>query len=152
MSNKTPSIIISVAAASIAAVAGYIWYQNLHSKSPKQSTSKPQNSSQVLQLPVIEASTFFNKSSNPEMYRRECLKVAEALHKYGVAIIRDPRVNEEDNNKFLNMLERYFEGSDGIRDARPEFHYQVGVTPSHVGRHYSSSTTSSYAQIIIICN
>jgi isopenicillin N synthase-like dioxygenase len=29
-------------------------------------------------------------------------------------------------------MERYFEGSDGKRDARPELHYQVGVTPSFV--------------------
>eukprot|EP01034_Spumella_vulgaris_P037387 gene37387-46126_t len=25
-------------------------------------------------------------------------------------------------------MEQYFEGSDGVRDARPEYHYQVGVT------------------------
>lgn len=31
------------------------------------------------------------------------------------------------------MMEKYFEGSDGVRDARPEYHYQVGVTPDNTG-------------------
>ena len=49
-------------------------------------------------------------------------------------MVKDPRVNPENNNTFLDMMERYFESSDGTRDARPEHHFQVGVTPSHVER------------------
>lgn len=30
-----------------------------------------------------------------------------------------------DNERFLDLLERYFAASDGKRDARPELHYQV---------------------------
>ena len=51
-----------------------------------------------------------------------------------MAIVRDPRVDELDNNRFLDMLEQYFESCDGIRDARPEIAYQVGLTPSFVER------------------
>ena len=51
----------------------------------------------------------------------------------GLVILRDPRVSEANNNTFLDMMERYFESSDGVTDARPHYHYQVGVTPSHVG-------------------
>ena len=51
----------------------------------------------------------------------------------GLVIIRDPRVSESNNDRFLDMMERYFESSDGVADARPEYHYQVGVTPAHIG-------------------
>ena len=114
-----------LAAVSVAAYAGYSLYQR------KQKKWKPSKS--PLALPVIDGATFFDREKNPEAYRNECLKVADALHKYGVAIIKDPRVNQADNDRFLDMLEKYFEISDGSRDARPEYHYQVGVTPSHVG-------------------
>jgi hypothetical protein len=39
-------------------------------------------------------------------------KVAHALHNYGVVIVKDPRVVEADNNRFLDMVEKYFESSD----------------------------------------
>lgn len=39
------------------------------------------------------------------------------------------RASEQHNDTFLNMMERYFESTDFVKDARPEFHYQVGVTP-----------------------
>ena len=43
--------------------------------------------------------------------------------------MRDPRVSEQNNSVFLDLMESYFGVSDGVRDARPEVHYQVGVTP-----------------------
>jgi len=57
--------------------------------------------------------------------------VAQMLEKVGALIINDPRVSFHDNNAFLDELERYFEQDDEIKlaDARPELHYQVGVTP-----------------------
>lgn len=61
-----------------------------------------------------------------------CQRVAEALQSYGCLVVRDPRVNATKNEKFLDMMECYFDSSDGKRDARPELHYQVGVTPSGV--------------------
>jgi isopenicillin N synthase-like dioxygenase len=49
----------------------------------------------------------------------------------GAMSIKDPRVTEEDNNSFLDILERYFNRPyDTImRDARPDIFYQLGVTP-----------------------
>lgn len=82
----------------------------------------------VLNLPVVELSSFFNKEADPELYKSECAKAANALREYGLVVLRDPRVSEENNNTFLDMMEQYFEGSDGVRDARPEYSYQVGVT------------------------
>ena len=39
----------------------------------------------------------------------ECQKVAESLHKFGILIWKDPRVNEKDNEDYLDMVEQYFE-------------------------------------------
>ena len=60
--------------------------------------------------------------------------ILEQCHKYGILIVKDPRVSEEDNDYFLDMLENYYQQDDDIilRDARPEFSYQAGVTPSFV--------------------
>jgi len=63
---------------------------------------------------------------------RECGSVALALERYGCLVVRDPRVKKEANDRFLSMMERYFEQSDGKTDARPELHYQIGVTPAFV--------------------
>lgn len=83
---------------------------------------------------MIDFNKFFDKSNCQEEYVAECKKVADALHHYGLCIVQDPRVLESKNNQFLDMMEKYFELSDGVRDARPEHHYQVGVTPAHVGK------------------
>ena len=91
-------------------------------------------SKDTLDIPVIDFSKFFSRRENPGAYSTECAKVAHALHNYGICIVRDPRVEDKHNNRFLDMMEKYFEGSDGVRDARPEFHYQVGVTPEGVGK------------------
>jgi isopenicillin N synthase-like dioxygenase len=85
-----------------------------------------------LTLPIVELSTYFNKEAAPEAYAAECKKAATAFHLYGALNVRDPRVNQEINGNFLDMMERYFEMSDGKRDARPELHYQVGVTPDGI--------------------
>lgn len=83
----------------------------------------------TLALPVVELRAFFEKEEKSEEYMAECKKVAQAFHNYGLCVVRDPRVDEKDNNVFIDMVERYFEGSDGVRDARPEVGHQVGVTP-----------------------
>jgi hypothetical protein len=88
----------------------------------------------MLTLPVIDFDKYNARDKNKDEYRLECDKVAQALHKYGVCVVRDPRVKESDNNRFLDMMERYFEISDGIRDARPEYAFQVGVTPEFTGQ------------------
>lgn len=83
----------------------------------------------ILTLPCVEFSAFFNKDKDPAAYMAECKKAAEAFRLYGVCAVRDPRVDFDDNERFLDMVEKYFEMSDGKRDARPNYHFQVGVTP-----------------------
>lgn len=65
-----------------------------------------------------------------------CEKLATCLKENGILIVRDPRVSEQDNSRFLNMMEDYFEQDEEIirRDARPQWFYQVGVTPAGVER------------------
>lgn len=65
-----------------------------------------------------------------------CKQVAESLHKYGILIVKDPRAKEEDNAEYIDLMEKYFESRGKIlysggqlEDAKPEYHYQVGVCP-----------------------
>jgi len=90
--------------------------------------------SDTLNLPVVELSALFGKEENPEAYAAECNKAAAAFRDFGAVAVRDPRVCFEDNETFLTMMENYFGMSDGVRDARPEHHYQVGVTPNNIER------------------
>ena len=92
-----------------------------------------EDTARILTLPIIDFRLFDSRNSDKDAYMVECRKVAEALHKYGLCVVRDPRVDENHNSQFLDMMERYFEISDGIRDARPEYAFQVGVTPEFTG-------------------
>lgn len=103
-------------------------------QSSKSTNALNEELNNVLKLPCINFEAFSRKDIDPENYLAECFKVADALHKYGVCIVRDPRVAESDNDIFLDMVENYFGLSDGIRDARPDFAYQVGVTPAFTER------------------
>jgi isopenicillin N synthase-like dioxygenase len=123
----------------LGALAAYNYLSKKEEKDTLQYTRRPsivpsekkpieQKSNALLNIPTIDFSKFFNKEKDPKSYEEECKKVAFCLHNYGIVIIKDPRVFEQDNETFINLMEQYFESSDGIRDARPEFHYQVGVT------------------------
>jgi len=83
--------------------------------------------------PPIELK-FWLDDPNSDQTIQECKRLVEILQKAGAFTLRDPRVSEQDNDKFLDLLERYFEQPDEIKmkDARPEYHYQVGVTPNGV--------------------
>ncbi len=54
-------------------------------------------------LPIIDLNALLSfDASNEESkaaYAAECQKVADALHKFSILIVRDPRVSQEDNNK-----------------------------------------------------
>jgi len=67
------------------------------------------------------------------------MKVAQCLHKYGICMIRDPRVNEQDNEEYIDMMEEYFEqvgsqfyGGGKVDDIHPECMYQAGATPEKI--------------------
>lgn len=89
-------------------------------------------------IPVIDLEQYMNSelgASDPAVLEL-CKTVAENLHKYGILIVKDPRVDEKDNDEYIDLMEQYFEArgnqlySGGtLDDAKPEHHYQVGVCP-----------------------
>ena len=54
-------------------------------------------------LPIIDLNALLQYDGSDEAskaaYVAECEKVAEALHKFSILIVRDPRVSQDDNNK-----------------------------------------------------
>jgi isopenicillin N synthase-like dioxygenase len=86
-------------------------------------------------VPIIDVKPFlteapFNKS--------DCKQVADALHKYGCVVIKDPRVNQDENDRFLDVFEKYFSKRSKeyyeqktANDIYPEYDYQVGATPEY---------------------
>ncbi|CAG8442002.1 2527_t:CDS:2 [Ambispora gerdemannii] len=81
-------------------------------------------------LPIINLGLYINDKNSTKAIE-ECKKTANALRDYGALLVKDPRVTEEDNAQFLDLIEDYFAQPFDIKlqDARPEFGYQVGVTP-----------------------
>lgn len=89
----------------------------------------------TLDLPVIDLEPFLRRNegeSFKDAMLVEAKKAADALHKYGVLCVRDPRATEAQNDTFLDMLEQYFEQPEETKlgDVRKELSYQVGATPS----------------------
>ena len=92
----------------------------------------------LTEVPIIDFQVFFDKSDK-EAWERECKKVAESFHQFGICIVKDPRVNHEQNDKYIDMIETYFEEvsekyyrGEELEDCRPELSYQTGVTPESV--------------------
>lgn len=81
-------------------------------------------------LPIVDIAPYLSNPNSAEAMEA-CSKVADALHKYSALAIRDPRVSEDDNTRFLDMMESYFAQpyDSKLKDARPEYGYQVGSTP-----------------------
>lgn len=86
-----------------------------------------------IKVPVIDVTAFLTESPSA---KSDCKQVAEALHKYGCLVIKDPRVNQAQNDKFLDTLEKYFYtraqdyyAQKPTKDIYPNYDYQVGATP-----------------------
>jgi isopenicillin N synthase-like dioxygenase len=84
-------------------------------------------------VPVIDLQVFFDRKS--EVWEEECKKVALSLHKFGILIVKDPRVNEQENENYIDMVEKYFDhtakkfyAGEELADRKPELHFQTGVT------------------------
>uniref|UniRef100_A0A2P2PJQ6 Uncharacterized protein MANES_10G147800 n=1 Tax=Rhizophora mucronata TaxID=61149 RepID=A0A2P2PJQ6_RHIMU len=63
-----------------------------------------------------------------------CQEVSRILRETGALIVKDPRCTAEDNDRFIDMMEKYFEKPVEFKrqQERPHLHYQVGVTPEGV--------------------
>lgn len=90
----------------------------------------------TLDLPVIQLEPHLRRNENSEyaaLADAEAQKAAKGLYRYGLLIVKDPRASAADNDRFLDMIENYFEQSDEekAKDVRKEYYYQVGTTPEH---------------------
>jgi len=86
-------------------------------------------------FPVVDLGKFLEKDKNSgNGWEVECKKVASLLHRYGCLVVKDPRVDESENEKFINQMEKYYERpkQQKTKDIRTEVHYQVGATPDGV--------------------
>lgn len=88
-------------------------------------------SSTPFNIPTIDASILI---SNHPSKHEECRKAVDILHKTGIMILKDPRVDEQENEDFLDMMERYYESRGKIyysggklEESNPEAGYQTGV-------------------------
>ncbi|KAH0464718.1 hypothetical protein IEQ34_004821 [Dendrobium chrysotoxum] len=94
----------------------------------------------AMDLPVVDLAPYIEISANNNggdltaEVRELCSQVSRSLRETGALLVKDPRCSTEDNDRFLDMMERYFEKPDEFKrkQERPELHYQVGVTPEGV--------------------
>ena len=77
--------------------------------------------------PIIDVQAYFDKSAT---WEEECIKVAASLHKFGILLVRDPRVKPEVNEEYIDMVENYFEEvgekfyrGEILKDCHPELSY-----------------------------
>jgi len=86
---------------------------------------------QMASYPVIDLAGYLNQTSGFDV---QCKEIAQLLHRFGLLIVKDPRVDDKLNSNFLDMMEQYYDQPVETRneDARPELHYQTGVTPEEI--------------------
>jgi isopenicillin N synthase-like dioxygenase len=58
-----------------------------------------------LKVPAIDITRYLAKGPG---WENDCKEVADTLKTYGLVIIKDPRVSQQNNDNFLNLMERYF--------------------------------------------
>ncbi|PSS11990.1 Serine--tRNA ligase [Actinidia chinensis var. chinensis] len=97
-----------------------------------------------MELPVIDLAPFLQLSAKSSGDLAEekldhelknlCSEVSRTLRETGALLVKDPRCSAEDNDRFIDMMEEYFEKPDDFKrlQERPYLHYQVGVTPEGV--------------------
>ena len=86
----------------------------------------------ISEVPIIDVEKYLSRS---EGWEEECKKVADSLHNFGILIWKDPRVNETENEDYIDLMEKYFEltslkyySGEKLDDCKPEFNFQAGVT------------------------
>ena len=76
-----------------------------------------------MDLPVIDLSPSLSGEWDPLL----CAEVSRSLRETGALLVKDPRCTVEDNDRFIDMMERYFSKPRDFkhRHERPHLHYQV---------------------------
>jgi hypothetical protein len=78
-------------------------------------------------LPVVDLSAFLAGDAADPAAQDACRAVAECLRDTGALIVRDPRVNAQDNAQFLDMMEAYYSQpyEAKLADVHSELCYQA---------------------------
>ena len=78
-------------------------------------------------IPVVDLAPLLAADADPAAVAAACSAIAAALISTGCVVVRDPRVDERDNARFLDLLQAYFAQGAAVNaaDVRPELHYQV---------------------------
>ena len=98
------------------------------------------------EMPIIDLDVYLkairtgnNPSDFSDEVRLECQKVTECFHHFGILLIRDPRVDMEHNEEYIDLMEEYFEktgelfySGEKVDDIKAEWMYQVGATPEKI--------------------
>ena len=84
-------------------------------------------SSTLALLPIVDLAAFLAGDASDPAVQDSCRAVAECLRDTGALIVRDPRVNAQDNSKFLDMMEAYFSQPHEAKlaDVHSELCYQA---------------------------
>lgn len=100
-----------------------------------------------IDIPVINAEYLLN--NHPKKVE-ESKKAVDILHKTGIMILKDPRVNEDENGKFLDFMEQYYENrskhfykTGELLDSNPEGGHQTGVVAEFTERARNHKETIS---------
>jgi hypothetical protein len=87
-----------------------------------------------MDLPVVDLAPYLEIAARSDPTAEEaarirslCAVVSASLRDTGALVVKDPRCTVQDNDRFLDMMERYFERSDEFKrlQERPQLHYQV---------------------------
>lgn len=81
-------------------------------------------------LPPVDLQPYLSDPSSPAALAA-CETLADTLVATSALVVRDPRVPAGLNDRFIDLLERYYAQPRAATaaDERPEVHFQVGVTP-----------------------
>lgn len=83
-------------------------------------------------LPIVDITTFLQDPESPAALEA-CKNVVEIFKQTSCLIIKNPKVKEEDNSSFLDLVEKYFsqKREELMKDVHPELNYCVGATPEY---------------------
>lgn len=90
-----------------------------------------------MDLPVVDLAPYLRAAAGDaapageEELRALCATVSASLRDTGALLVMDPRCSAADNDRFLDVVERYFARSADAKrlQERPHLHYQVGSCP-----------------------
>lgn len=87
-------------------------------------------------IPTIDLSSYLSKKTD---LQTQSQLAAEILSKYGILIVKDPRVEEKHNQNFLNLFEKYYQSRSIQKERKQkideefiEYGHQTGVTPDFI--------------------